>query len=181
MKPQSAFSDSNLAFCLLLPSLILFPNIPQWAFYSSIFFWFYRIMIDKMEWTIPSRIITGGFSLIFLGITYMSYDSLIGREPSCAFLVVLLSLKILEYQKQEENGFLILLGFYLVTTKFLFDTHLIWFSVGFPTMILFIYFLLPPKYRQTNKNESGLYVLRTLLLSFPLTAFLFFLLSPIFQ
>lgn len=174
MTIKPAFSDSNLAFCLLLPTLLLFPDIPLWSFFSSIIFWFYRIMIDKMEWKNPSRLVSGFFSLIFLGVTYLTFDSLIGREPSCAFLVVLLSLKILEYRSEEENGFLILLGFYLVTSKFLFDTNLIWFSLGFPTMILLIYFLLPKGFRKKNKTYASVYVLKTLLLSFPLALFLFF-------
>ena len=174
MNVKSAFSDSNFAFCLLLPSLLLFPDIPRWSFYSSIIFWFYRVMIDRLEWKIPSRYVTGFFSLIFLGVTYLSFDSLIGREPSCSFLVVLLSLKILEYQNDKENGFLILLGFYLVTSKFLFDTNLIWFSLGFPTMILFIYFLLPAEFRIKNRTYAGTYVLKSILLSLPLGLFLFF-------
>lgn len=171
---KSAFADSNLAFCLLLPTLLLFPDIPRWSFFSSIIFWFYRIMIDKMEWKNPSRFVSGFFSLVFLGITYLTFDSFIGREPSCAFLVVLLSLKILEYRSEEENGFLILLGFYLVTAKFLFDTSFVWFSLGFPTMILLIYFLLPKGFRQKNNKAASIFVLKSLLISLPFGLFLFF-------
>lgn len=174
MTIKSAFADSNLAFCLLLPTLLLFPDIPRWSFFSSIIFWFYRVMIDKMEWKTPSRLVSGFFSLVFLGITYLTFDSLIGREPSCAFLVVLLSLKILEYRSVEENGFLILLGFYLVTSKFLFDTSFVWFSLGFPTMILLIYFLLPSGFRQKNKTQAGIFVMKSIILSLPFGLFLFF-------
>lgn len=174
MMAKSVFADSKFAFCLILPTFLLFPDIPAWSFYSSLLFWFSRWVIDKMEWKMPTRFFTGFFALVFLGITYLTFDSLIGREPACAFLVVLLSLKILEYQTTEENGFLILLGFYLVTAKFLFDTNLIWFSLGFPTMILLIYFLLPAGFRQKNTKIAGTYVIRNILISLPLCLFLFF-------
>lgn len=171
---STAFSDKNLAFCLLIPSFILFPDIPLWAFSSSLIFWLYRIILDYSGWKKPSRWITGIFSLIFMLATYLQYKTLIGRDASCTYLVILLSLKILEYKNPKENGFLILIGFYLVSAKFLFETDLLWFSIGFPVMILFIYFLLPFEYRAKYPKQASVFVLRSLFLSLPLGLFLFF-------
>ncbi len=174
MKTASIFDDKNLAFCLLLSVFLLFPDIPLWAFSSSLIFWFYRLILDRSAWRIPSRWITGFFSVIFMAITYFSYKTLIGREASCAFLVVLLSLKILEYQQTNERGFLILLGIYLFISKFLFDTDFIWFSIGFPAMILLVYYLLPDIFRKRNPKAAGIFILQSLLLAAPLGLFLFF-------
>lgn len=174
MNPASVFQDKTLAFCILLPVFLLFPDIPLWAFSSSLLFWFYRLILDRSAWRIPSRYITGFFSIFFLIVTYFSYKTLLGREPSCAFLTVLLSLKILEYRNESEKGFLILLGLYLFTAKFLFDNAFIWFSIGFPAMIILIYFLLPDSFRKKNAKISGLYLIQSLLLAVPFGLFLFF-------
>jgi transglutaminase-like putative cysteine protease len=173
-KTASVFDDNTLAFCLLLPVFMLFPDLPLWAFASSLIFWFYRLILDRSGWRIPSRLITGLFSIIFLGITYFSYKTLIGRDASGAFLAVLLGLKILEYRNASELGFLILLGIYLISSKFLYDTGLIWVSLGFPAIILLIYYLLPENFRRQNQKVAGITVIQTLLIAAPLGLFLFF-------
>jgi transglutaminase-like putative cysteine protease len=174
MKSHSIFDDKTLAFFLLLPSVLLFADIPLWAFASAMIFWFYRMIVDRLGWRIPSRFITGFFSLVFLGITYFTFKTMIGRDPACAFLTVLLSLKILEYRNPSERAFPILLGFYLLTSKFLYSTDLVWFSMAFPSMVLLIYYLLPDVYRKRFPRSAGLHVLKSIVLSSPLALFLFF-------
>lgn len=174
MKYASVFTEKTLAFCLLLSVFILFPDLPLWAFASSVIFWFYRLILDRLTWRIPSRWITGGFSALFLVITYFNYKTLVGSEPSCAFLVVLMSLKILEYREPKEKGFLVLLGLYLFVSKFLFDTDFLWFSIGFPSMILLLFHLLPESFRRRNQRSASLFTIQSLLLSLPLGLFLFF-------
>lgn len=174
MKTASVFDDKALAFCLLLAIFLLFPDVPLWAFSSAVIFWFYRLVLDRLHWRIPSRWFTGIFSIIFMGITYFSYKTLIGREASCTFLVVLLSLKILEFQQPSERGFLIMLGIYLFISKFLFDTDSIWFSIGFPSLIVLLYYLLPDIFRKRNPQAAGIFVVQSLLLAAPFGLFLFF-------
>ncbi len=171
---HSTFAEKSLAICLLLPTFLLYNDIPFWAFSSALVFWFYRIILDRSGWKVPSRLITGFFALIFLGITYFNYKTLLGRDASSTFLVLLLSLKILEYRDSRDNGLLILIGFYLITVKFLYASDLLWFSLGFPVMILLIYFLLPSNFRLSTPGYASLYLLRSLFLSLPLGLFLFF-------
>lgn len=174
MKRPSVFDDPVLAFCLLLATFLLFPDIPPWAFATALIFWFYRLIIDRSQWKAPSRWTTGFFSVLFLAINYFYFKTLTGKESSASFLVILLGLKILEYQEAEENGFLILLGFYLLTSKFLFAIDLLWISFCFPAMIVLVYYLLPSAFRKNFPQTAGYFIARSLLMSAPFTTFLFF-------
>ncbi|MEY4615145.1 MAG: hypothetical protein RJB66_105 [Pseudomonadota bacterium] len=174
MRGASIFNDPSLAFCLLLSTFLLLPDIPSWAFASALIFWFYRLVIDRAEWKAPSRWVTGFFSILFMGINYFFFRSLTGKDSSSSFLVILLGLKVLEYQNSKEKGFLILLGLYLITSKFLFDIDLFWFSLGFPAMIVLVYHLLTHPFRERFPRKAGLYTAQSLLLAAPLAAFLFF-------
>lgn len=174
MNQLSVFDDRIFAFCLLLPTFLLFPDIPLWAFATALTFWFYRLVLDRAGWRIPSRFVTGLFSTLFLSICYLNYKTLVGREVSSTFLVIILALKTLEYRDLKERGFLTLLSLYLLIAKFLFDTQLIWFSIGFPAIITLLYYLLPSSFRHHQKKSAGLFLIRSLLLASPLAGFLFF-------
>lgn len=171
---NSALREKGLALCLLIPTLLLFNDIPFWAFASSLAFWIYRLVLDQFGWKAPSRFMTGFFSLIFFAATYFSFKSMLGRDASSTFLVLLLSLKILEYKNENDNGLLILIGFYLITVKYLYSSDFVWFSAGLPVLILLIYFLLPFNFRSQNPKYAGIYLIRSLFLSLPMGLFLFF-------
>lgn len=173
MNRNSVFSDTAFAFCLLLPSFLLFADIPTWSFASALIFWFYRLILDRSGWKTPTRWVTGFFAVLFLGINYFSFRTLVGKEASSSFLVVLLGLKVLEYQDSKENGFLIFLGLYLITSKFLLSTDLLWFSLGVPAMVVLLFYLLPQTFRGKNPRLASLFLLRSILLAVPLGVFLF--------
>lgn len=162
-----------LTCALVLSALLLIADVPPWAAISTVVFFLWRLLIEHLKWPTPSRWITGALSVVFLIATLYTFKSWIGKEVSSCFLIILTSLKILELQDESEKSFLILLGFFLISSKFLFSLDLIYVAIQLPVLFVLIYSLYPNGYFSENKKKKVLSAFKMILLAIPLTAFLF--------
>lgn len=159
------------AFCA---SLVLFPDVPLWAFVSALIFWSWRFLLERYDLTIPSRFLTGFISIIFFLATFYSFRSFIGKEASTCFLLILSSLKFLEYREESEKNFLTLLGFFLVCAKFLFSLDLIYTLIEAPVFLIMVLSLLPADFEVKPARHRFRIIASFILAALPLTFFLYF-------
>ncbi len=164
---------TSLIATLVVSSLLLISDVPNWAALSTVLFFIWRLLIEYFRWPTPSRWLTGFLSVIFLVATLYTFKSWIGKEVSACFLMILTSLKILELQEESEKSFLILLGFFLVSSKFLFSLDLIYVAIEIPMLLILIYNLLPTQFMSNNPWGRIQYVFKVIVLTIPLTAFLY--------
>lgn len=162
-------------FCssLFLSTLVLFPDVPLWAFASALVFWIWRLMLEFFDFQIPSRFLTGFISVLFLVATFTSFRTFIGKEASSCFLIILSSLKFLEYREESEKNFLTLLGFFLICAKFLFTLDLIYAVIEVPIFFILLHSLMPVEFQKKSNLFQAKWLGRFVLASLPMTVFLY--------
>lgn len=160
---------------LAISTLSLYQDIPLWIFLTSIVFWLWKLIIIWFNLKNPTRFLTGFFSFVFFVLIYLQFKTFIGKEAATSFIVVLASLKILEFESSEEKDFLILLGFFMTTAKFLFSYDLFYIFISIPVYAYLTYNLLPTVWIRKYKKESMIYTLKIFTVSVPMSLLLFFL------
>ncbi len=173
----SKFVDSYfwLTFAIALSSLALVPDIPIWITAVSTFFWCWKLMIFSFTLANPSKVTTGFFSILFFVLIYLEFKTYLGKESATSYIVILASLKLLEFTQEKEKDFIILLGFFLTSAKFLFSYDLLFLFVSVPIYIVLTLNLLPSRWIKENKILAIKYLFKIFFLAAPLSLLLFFL------
>lgn len=96
----------RLSLLIMLPSAILLC---------------WRLLFELRYLTLPPRTLRWVLTFIGIAATYVSFNTLIGRQAGVGLLVIMLCLKLMEMNSQRDVGVVIGLGFFLVITVFLFD------------------------------------------------------------
>jgi len=96
-------------------------RLPWWvvALFATLAAW--RAYVSYGRLTLPSRWL---LLVVVIGATigvYLHYRTLFGRDAGVALLVVMLGLKLLEMRSLRDAMLLILLGYFLVITNFLYS------------------------------------------------------------
>ncbi len=174
MKNKILYSEKLFSLAVFTGCLLLYPDVPLWSFLSALVFWFWRLILESSNSQIPSRFLTGFISLVFLVATFYSFQTLVGKESSTCFLLILSSLKILEYREESEKNFLILLGLFIVVSKFLFSLDLIYVFFEIPLFLIIMYTMIPARLKQKSAVFKSNFLFRHILLSIPMALFLYF-------
>lgn len=163
------FKKSSFSFSLLSAILIVSVEVEVWALLLSLLFLTMRLSIEK-RWMspVPSWTINT-FAVTALGLVLIQFKTFTGQEPSSTFLVLLTSLRILDYKTDRDEKLLILLGFVLLSLKFLFSLDLYWLSIGVVVYLSLWKALLPPQMK-----SPWLMTVKSLLQSLPIVILLFF-------
>lgn len=156
-------------------SLALFPDVPIWTFIVAMFFWAWKTLTSLLSLKNPSKYITGFFSFIFFVLIYLEFKTYLGKESATSYIIILASLKILEFTDEKEKDFIILLGFFLTTAKFLFSYDLLYLLFSIPTYILLTLNLLPASWLKENLSIAIKYLFKIFLLAIPMSLVMFFL------
>ncbi len=165
--------EKVFSLAIFFSSLILYPDVPPWAFASAMIFWIWRFLVEYFEFPVPSRFLTGFISVLFFLATYYSFRSLVGKEASTCFLLILSSLKFLEYREDSEKNFLVLLGFFLICAKFLFSLDLIYALIEIPLFFILLFSLLPREFQKKPWRFRFRILGSSILVALPLTFFLY--------
>jgi protein-glutamine gamma-glutamyltransferase len=109
-------------FTLVLPHI---ERIPPWVLAVYLFAAVWRIMVYRGRWSFPRwpaklTLILAGFAGILL-----SFQTLIGLEPTVALLLTAFALKLLELAERKDAYVLLFLGYFVVLTEFLFSQDLL--------------------------------------------------------
>ncbi len=130
-KEKQRVLNLNLLIWLAVSlTLVVLPHtlrIPGWisVMYVALLTWRFTSLL--LRWPLANRnknLFRVGISLLALGTLfgiYISYNSIIGRDPGVALLVVLAGFKILEAQTERDAYVLICLGYILIITNFFYS------------------------------------------------------------
>ena len=161
-------------FYVILPHLT---RVPLWvlAIYLGAALW--RLQMHRERALMPPRWLRLLLGLAAGGAVIASYQTLIGLDPMVALLLVASALKLIESVRAKDGYVLVSLGFFIMTTQFLYNQELpvaLYSAVG--TLLLVVSLI------ALNQRPSGsisrrepLLALRMLGLAIPMMIVLFLL------
>ena len=161
-------------FYVILPHLT---RVPLWvlAIYLGAALW--RLQMHRERALMPPRWLRLLLGLAAGGAVIASYQTLIGLDPMVALLLVASALKLIESVRAKDGYVLVFLGFFIMTTQFLYNQELpvaLYSVVG--TLLLVVSLI------ALNQRPSGsisrrepLLALRMLGLAIPMMIVLFLL------
>lgn len=162
-----------LSVSLFVSSLLLFNDLPIWGFVLSLLFWFWLLFCFVFNFKTPSRFVTGLLSVLAFIVVLIDFGTLLGKEPAASFLIILTGLKALEFSKDDEKDFLVLLGFFLISSKFLFSYDLMYLIFSIPIYLVLTIHLFPTDWYKSHQSIAHWYLAKIILLAIPMATFMF--------
>lgn len=105
-----------------VPQLV---HLPLWAQIFIVLCAAWRVLVAWRAWPPPQRWLCLVLAGIGLGAVYLHYGTLLGRDAGSALLSVMVALKLLETKTQRDGTLLVLLGYFLVISGFLYSQSLL--------------------------------------------------------
>ena len=180
--PLDKLPVSN-SFSLASTILIMLVALPHWMqirpavmmCFTIMCFW--KILSIKAPWLLGNRWIIILAALISFSISAWHYGPPLGRDPGVSFLITLLGLKIMESKSRRDGAIVLILGYFVVITHFLYVTRLpivlYLFATAFGLTILMVQLhQVQTKFRW--RQNAGL-ASRLLIQAIPFALILFFL------
>jgi protein-glutamine gamma-glutamyltransferase len=99
-------------------------HLPGWCIALTAVVLAWRALLAVANGPLPSRWLLVAVLTVAAGLTYMSFRTLLGREPGVTMAVVLMGLKTLELRARRDAFVVFFLGFFLVLTHFLYSQSL---------------------------------------------------------
>ncbi len=152
-------------------------HLPPWCAVLTFCVLAWRARLALVNGALPGRWVLIGTLLFAAGLTLMSYQTLLGKEPGVTMAVVLMALKTLELRARRDAFVVFFLGFFLILTHFLYSQSLL-VAVA---MLVSVWGLLTAlvlahmPVGQPSLRQAGLLSARTALLGAPIMALLFVL------
>jgi len=152
-------------------------HLPTWAIAMTAIVLFWRGRLALSNAALPGRWIVVGVLVVALGLTWLTYRTLLGKEPVVTLAVAMMALKTLELRARRDAFVVFFLGFFIILTHFLYSQSLlvavamlvsVW---GLLTAVVLAHM---PVGQPSLKQASGL-AARTALLGAPVMALLFLL------
>ncbi len=166
---KTFFKRDAFCFSILTALALVSIEVEIWALLFAFSLLVIRFGAEKKWWLLPSAIWSNILSVITLALVIFQFKTFMGQEPASTFLVVLVALRILDYRTERDFRLLNLLGFVLISLKFLFSLDLYWLPMGIMVYLGLWKSLLPPE----MPNPWSM-TLRLTLMSFPFVLLLFF-------
>ncbi len=125
VKPSShhPLALSTLGMLLLSQLLIAAPHaihLPIWIIGLFLGLSGWRWMASSRTWKMPPTWVRVIAIIVGTGGVLLTHGGINGREPGVSLLLVMISLKLLELRTQRDEMVLVLLGYFLLLTTFLF-------------------------------------------------------------
>lgn len=119
LAPRNALAWMLIAqLAVLLPQLLRFP---WWISAVCFFCGLWRVLIFQQRAAYPSWPIKGFLVLVSLVCLVVQWGSMLSLEPWVGLLLLMFSLKLLEMQRPGDVYQVILLGYFVALTHFLYD------------------------------------------------------------
>ena len=99
-------------------------HLPAWCVALTTVVLAWRAALAIGNGALPSRWLLVVVLAVAAGLTYMSFRTLLGKEPGVTMAVVLMALKTLELRARRDAFVVFFLGFFLVLTHFLYSQSL---------------------------------------------------------
>ena len=100
-------------------------HLPLWSSALTALMLLWRAVIAARQRPLPSRWWLALVIVVYAGLTWLTFRTLIGREAGITLLVMLMALKTLELRARRDAFVVFFLGFFLVLTQFLYSQSLL--------------------------------------------------------
>ena len=161
-------------FYVILPHLT---RVPLWvlAIYLGAALW--RLQMHRERALMPPRWLRLLLGLAAGGAVIASYQTLIGLDPMVALLLVASALKLIESVRAKDGYVLVSLGFFIMTTQFLYNQELPVALYSVVGTLLLVVSLIALNQRPSGRisRREPLLALRMLGLAIPMMIVLFLL------
>lgn len=146
-----SLSPLNIGWLLVSLALVTAPHalrLPLWIAPLAVAFALWRFHIARHGLAMPHKTALYLLSAASTAAVYLSYGDLLGRDAGVALLVVMLALKLLETTRLRDAMLLLLLGYFLVITNFL-------YSQSIPTALYMLLAVLAITATMVNFHHGG--------------------------
>lgn len=99
-------------------------HLPAWCTALTSLMLLWRAALAIGNGPLPGRWLLVAVLAVAAGLTFMSFRTLLGKEPGVTMAVVLMALKTLELRARRDAFVVFFLGFFLVLTHFLYSQSL---------------------------------------------------------
>lgn len=147
----ASLSPLNIGWLLVSLALVTAPHalrLPLWIAPLAVAFALWRLHIARHGLAMPHKTALYLLSAASTAAVYLSYGDLLGRDAGVALLVVMLALKLLETTRLRDAMLLLLLGYFLVITNFL-------YSQSIPTALYMLVAVLAITATMVNFHHGG--------------------------
>ena len=121
--------DTRDSFFLLgVISAVIVPHaghLPWWSSALTAIVLGWRGLLAWRQRPLPSRWWLAAVIVIYTGLTWLTFRTVIGREAGITLLVMLMALKTMELRARRDAFVVFFLGFFLVLTQFLYSQSLL--------------------------------------------------------
>ncbi len=122
---------NSLAWLLVAQVAVIAPHVqrlPIWVVCVCVACILWRVMVYQGRWRYPGRwtlvaFVVGGFVGVPIG-----FGTVLGLEPAVALLIIAYVLKLLEMHHKRDAYVVVLLGYFVAMTQFLFFQSIPWTS-----------------------------------------------------
>lgn len=124
---------------VILLSIVVLPhvfhiNIMVMSAFTFMILW--KLLAHWIPWIPINRWLIILFAVVSFSISGWYYGPPLGRDPGTSFLIILLGLKILESRSNRDYRIVLVLGYFVVITNFLYQSSFL--LVGFLAVVTFM-------------------------------------------
>jgi len=121
-----SFQLSRRSWYELLAMLlwVVLPHVAHLPIWTSVLFFLllgWRYLALEKDWALPPNFLKNMLAFLVLGMIYLTFRQISGRDAGVAFLVCLMGLKVLEIRQLREALLLVFLSYFLMLTHFLYS------------------------------------------------------------
>lgn len=178
--PKVLFSRPLIASVLAVYSIICvlhYSQLPFWMWLVSPVIIVWRIQILREKISPPNKFVKSFFVLFLSGILFLQYNQWLAIEPMVVFLIVALTLKLLEIRHRRDILVIVSLYYFVIACGFLFNQSVI-YSLSSLLTIVFTTAILVQLHTTTLSVKKGLGLSAKLLLQSSVLAIVMVLVLP---
>ncbi len=128
-REQQQVAPSNGVIWLLgALLLVIIPHLlrqPGWVVTICLIILGWRLLSELNKWSLPHTVFRLALAAALLSGTYLQYQTLNGLDAGTTLLTLMLCLKLLELRTLRDATIVILLGYFLVLSGFLYDQSIL--------------------------------------------------------
>lgn len=166
----SFVARDKLAWLLTAQAFVILPiliNMPFWLWFVCAVSAFWRIQMYRGHWGAPKSLFKAVLGVICATGLYWSYSGKTGTETMVGLLVCAFALKLLEVNSRRDAQLLVLIGFIVCSTQFLFNQTPLaaLYALGSVVILLGSWrslYLTQPQGTQLRLKRAGIMLLHSL-------------------
>ena len=139
MKFDEQIPRNALAWIIITQFAILVPHllrVPIWVLFIYLSAAFWRGMVYQGRWSFPGRYVKMALTFSCFSGVALSYESLVGLEPTVALLLIAYALKLVELATRRDAYMVIFIAYFVCVTEFLFSQELLITAYMFMAVLL---------------------------------------------